>query len=152
MNDSRDDGLNSKQRKFCEEYVKDNNGAQAAIRAGYAEKAARVTASKLLTKPNIKAYIAKLKAELVEECQIEAHMVLNLLKMEAMDPKNPSGTRVQALGLLGKYLSLFTDRVEHSGDPESPRVIKRIAVYKNEAGELVEEDLETGEETKLSPQ
>lgn len=152
MNDSRDDGLNSKQRKFCEEYVKDNNGAQAAIRAGYAEKAARVTASKLLTKPNIKAYIAKLKAELVEECQIEAHMVLNLLKMEAMDPKNPSGTRVQALGLLGKYLSLFTDRVEHSGDLESPRVIKRIAVYKNEAGELVEEDLETGEETKLSPQ
>jgi phage terminase small subunit len=152
MDNSPGNKLNEKQRRFCEEYVKDNNGAKAAVRAGYSQKTARVQASQLLTILNIKAYIEELKAELLEECHIEAHVVLNLLKREAMDPENPGSTRVQALGLLGKYLSLFTDRIEHSDDPEAPRVIKRIAVYKNDAGELIEEDLETGEETKLSPQ
>ena len=45
MNESHYDKLNAKQRRFCEEYVKDNNGAKAAIRAGYGERSARSKAS-----------------------------------------------------------------------------------------------------------
>ena len=152
MSESHYDKLNAKQRKFCEEYVKDNNGAKAAIKAGYGERSARSKASQLLTIVNVRGYIDELKAEMLKQCQIEAHAVLEMLLREAQDLDNPGSTRVQAQIALGKHIGLFTDKVEHSGDTEAPRVIKRIAVYKNEAGELIEEDLETGEEVKLSPQ
>lgn len=52
--------LTFKQRAFVDEYVKDFNGTQAAIRAGYSEKTARFIASENLTKPNIKEEIDKL--------------------------------------------------------------------------------------------
>jgi phage terminase small subunit len=40
--------LTPKQQRFCEEYVVDCNGTQAAIRAGYSEKTAVEQASRLL--------------------------------------------------------------------------------------------------------
>lgn len=54
---------NPRQRQFCIEFIVDNNGTQAAIRAGYAENSARQTAAKLLSKANIQAAIAELKKE-----------------------------------------------------------------------------------------
>lgn len=55
--------LTSKQELFCYYYIETGNGTQSAIRAGYAERTAKVTASQLLTKPNI----AKKIRESVEE-------------------------------------------------------------------------------------
>ena len=49
--------LTPKQQAFVDEYLVDLNGAQAAIRAGYSEKAAKEIAAENLTKPNIKAAI-----------------------------------------------------------------------------------------------
>lgn len=48
--------LNDKQRLFVQEYLRDLNGTQAAIRAGYSEKDASSTACKLLRKPEIAEY------------------------------------------------------------------------------------------------
>ena len=45
--------LTPKQAMFVIEYLKDLNGAQAAIRAGYSEDSAKEIASENLTKPNI---------------------------------------------------------------------------------------------------
>ena len=53
--------LNEKQKQFCEEYIIDLNGTQAAIRSGYSEKTANRIASELLTKLDIQEYICKLK-------------------------------------------------------------------------------------------
>lgn len=53
--------LNEKQKQFCEEYIIDLNGTQAAIRAGYSEKTANRIASELLSKLDIQEYICKLK-------------------------------------------------------------------------------------------
>ena len=53
--------LNEKQKQFCEEYIIDLNGTQAAIRAGYSEKTANRIASELLTKLDIQEYICELK-------------------------------------------------------------------------------------------
>ena len=47
------DELNARQRAFVAEYLKDHNGSQAAIRAGYAPKNADVCASKLLVNPKV---------------------------------------------------------------------------------------------------
>ena len=53
--------LNEKQKQFCEEYIIDLNGTQAAIRAGYSEKTANRIASELLSKLDIQEYICELK-------------------------------------------------------------------------------------------
>lgn len=55
--------LTLKQEQFCLEYIIDFNGAQAAFRAGYSKHSARITASKLLTNPNIQARITQLTLE-----------------------------------------------------------------------------------------
>lgn len=49
--------LRTKQKRFCEEYLKDFNAAQAAIRSGYSKKTAREIGRENLTKPDIKAFI-----------------------------------------------------------------------------------------------
>lgn len=51
--------LTAKQRRFCEEYLKDFNGAAAARRAGYSENTCYEIASENLIKPNIKQYISQ---------------------------------------------------------------------------------------------
>jgi phage terminase small subunit len=51
--------LTKKQRVFIEEYLQCWNASEAARRAGYSERSARVTASKLLTKANIQAEISE---------------------------------------------------------------------------------------------
>ncbi|MCQ2439429.1 MAG: terminase small subunit [Oscillospiraceae bacterium] len=48
--------LTFKQRLFVHQYMVDLNGTQAAIRAGYAEKTAASTASRMLRMPEIVAY------------------------------------------------------------------------------------------------
>lgn len=55
--------LNEKQKRFCDEYLVDLNATQAAIRAGYSEKTARVIGQENLLKPAIKEYIEKRLAE-----------------------------------------------------------------------------------------
>ena len=55
--------MNDKQKQFCEEYIIDLNGTQAAIRAGYSKKTARAIANELLTKLDIQEYIQNIKNE-----------------------------------------------------------------------------------------
>lgn len=72
--------LSKKQELFAVEYVRlKGNGAQAAIAAGYAEKNARITASKNLTNANIKKRIEELTKEADAEKIADAQEVLQLL-------------------------------------------------------------------------
>lgn len=49
--------LTAKEKLFIEEYLKDRNGAGAALRAGYASKNAHAYALALLKRPEIKAIV-----------------------------------------------------------------------------------------------
>lgn len=49
--------LTTKQRRFCEEYLKDFNATQAAKRAGYAKGTAYSMGSENLRKPEIKSFL-----------------------------------------------------------------------------------------------
>ena len=69
-------GLTAKQTAFCEEYLIDLNATQAAIRAGYSEKAAQAIGAENLTKPLIADFICKAKAERSEKTKIDAAWVL----------------------------------------------------------------------------
>lgn len=59
--------LTPKQRLFCATYEENgHNGTAAAIAAGYSEKTAAVTASKLLKKPKIREYRAALVRDMLD--------------------------------------------------------------------------------------
>ena len=61
--------MNARRKRFAQEYAKTGNGAQAAVKAGFSPKAAKVTASRLLTDANVRAEIARLSAK-VEDASI----------------------------------------------------------------------------------
>lgn len=56
--------LTPKQKDFCEYYLQTGNAAEAARKAGYSEKTARVIGPENLSKPAISEYITKRRAEM----------------------------------------------------------------------------------------
>lgn len=80
---------NERHEMFANEFVKDLNASQAAIRCGYSEKTARSQGSRLLTDANIMERISELKLERSERTRIDADYVLRRLseidQMDVMD-------------------------------------------------------------------
>ncbi len=72
--------MTRKQAQFVEEYAVDFNGTQAAIRAGYAPRSARVTASRLLTKAAVQDAVEALQRQSAERLQITRELVLEELR------------------------------------------------------------------------
>lgn len=68
--------LNPKQLRFVAEWLKDHNGKQAAIRAGYSERSAEQQASALLSNPKVKAEVEKRMTKLMNNLDITAERVL----------------------------------------------------------------------------
>lgn len=80
--------INQKQRRFIEEYLKDYNGTQAAIRAGYSSKSAVVHACRMLINDNIKKYLRKRQDELVEDIKLDQLKTLReITKIAFFDPR-----------------------------------------------------------------
>ena len=75
----RKDRLTVKQQLFCDEYLIDCNGTEAAIRAGYSEHTAAVIASENLNKPKIRAYIDQRMAEKMSKLIAKQDEVLEYL-------------------------------------------------------------------------
>lgn len=69
--------LTTRQQAFVHEYLVDLNGAQAAIRAGYAEDSAAVQAARLLSDDNIRAIVERNKAQRMARVGISADAVVN---------------------------------------------------------------------------
>jgi phage terminase small subunit len=126
--------MTDKQKLFVKEYMKDLNATQSAIRAGYSEDTARQIGSENLSKPYIQEAIEKEMKERTAKVEIDAEYVLKGLKKVAercmqeeevmkydYEKKSLVGTGEykfdssganKAFELLGKYLKLFTDKVE----------------------------------------
>lgn len=62
---------------FCHEYLIDFNGGQAATRAGFAAANAKSQASRLLSKPEVKAVIAALMEDRLEGIRMTRERVLD---------------------------------------------------------------------------
>lgn len=121
--------MTDKQINFCREYVKDYNGTQAAIRAGYSEKTAAVKANQLLHKENILNTIKQYQKELVESsCLTEEKVIAKVeeildrcMSAEPVMEWNyeehryePTGEyqfdskgALKAIEMLGKHLGMF---------------------------------------------
>jgi phage terminase small subunit len=78
--------LTSKQEMFCQEYLIDLNGAQAAIRAGYSANTAKDIACQNLAKLNIAHRITELKSNRIDSIAVNAKYVLNrLVEIDSLD-------------------------------------------------------------------
>jgi len=69
--------LNRKQEVFCNEYIIDLNGTQAAIRAGYSEKTAEVKASQLLRIVKVKDRVSELQKTRSIRTEVTQDLVIN---------------------------------------------------------------------------
>lgn len=80
--------MNHKRETFCNEYIIDFNGTQAAIRAGYSTKTARSIAQENLTKPDIQQKISELielrskRTEVVQD-----RVLLEVARIAFNDPR-----------------------------------------------------------------
>lgn len=117
--------LTKKERIFADEYVKTTNGTQSAITAGYSEKTASVTASKMLRKPKVRQYIDAIMSERSKDTIATADEVLEYLtRVVRGEEKDAFGLDVsvadktKAAELLGKRHMLFTDKVKLDAEIE----------------------------------
>lgn len=133
--------LTPKQQQFCLEYLKDFNGTQAAIRAGYSKKTANEQAARMLANVNIQNYIREINNAIqkstimdVQEIQerltkvargdLEEEVIVVLGEGEGYSTakvvKKQIGAKdqVRALELLGKANSLFVDKIQNLSPPQ----------------------------------
>ena len=118
--------LNGRQTSFIEEYIRNGeNGAQAAIRAGYSARSARVTARRLLTNANIIAVLAERRAEVREQSRLTTDDVMKFLEDvvsgrsvetvvtssgETVEIPVKMSNRLKAAENLAKAMGMFTER------------------------------------------
>ena len=143
-----------RQIRFVEEYIKDLNATQAAIRAGYSKKTARSQGARLLTNVDILEAIQEAKEERSERTKIDQDYVLtNIQKVieRCMQIQQVDNCLIQTedvelaqafmfkeqgalkgLELLGKHLGMFKDKIKHSGDPNNPINMSLKVVFEND--------------------
>ena len=113
--------MNDKQKRFCEEFVTDLNGAQAAIRAGYSEKSAKQIANQILSTPEVRAYVKELGEKLTDFCLVNSQRVVSKVTEIAFDDEQRTPDQLKALEILAKHLRMFSD-AEQDGE------VKKISV------------------------
>ena len=100
--------MNARQELFCEEYLKDMNATQAAIRAGYSEKTAYSQGQRLLKNVEIRKEIERMQSEALEKAELNISDVVKLVKEIATSGKNET-VRLRAMDMLLKYLGAYAD-------------------------------------------
>ena len=99
--------LSDKHKAFCHEYIKDMNGTQAYIRAGYSEKGARVSASQLLSNPNIQEYLAELVQEKFDKANVTTEEIITGIADIARDNREETQHKLKAWDMLGRYMNIY---------------------------------------------
>lgn len=127
--DLKDRELTLKMGRFVVEYLKDCNGTQAAIRAGYSENCAAQQAYENLRKPEIAQKIQEHMDYVAASLDITAHRVLAAL-WENHTTADKTSDSNKALELLGKNHKLFTDNVELHGDIPPARLVVELTNQK----------------------
>lgn len=107
---------NNKQSIFIERYLLHFNASRAAREAGYSEKTANVIGYEILTKPYIKNVIDRRIKETVAQTDEKKACLINFWTAVINDETSSAASKLRASDLLGKYLSMFIDRVEVTGD------------------------------------
>ena len=142
--------LTARQMRFVDEYLKDLNATQAAIRAGYAAKTANANAARMMVNDGIQEAIEARQQTRVERVELEQDWVVNELRKVAQrclpveddDGKpiaNIVNVGVKALELLGRHQGIFIDKREITGKdgkdlvPDAPKGVLVVPGVMSEA-------------------
>ena len=121
--------LTPKQKAFADEYIKNGgNASDAAIKAGYAEKNARVIGNQNLTKLNISEYIAK-KQSLIEKQK--GTDIMSLAEIQQRRSMIARGELTDSFG----FAPDFSDQLKSMNDLEKTLKIKQEQEEKKAAEE-----------------
>lgn len=138
-----DKKLTPKQRAFADYYIETGNATEAAIRAGYSKRTAKVIGFENLTKPYLKSYIDERLKELEDKRIAGATEVLEYLSSVMRgEEKDQFGLdaslqdRTKAAELLGKRYRLFVDKIEqkvdNSAEIEKTKKLDNIEIILNQ--------------------
>lgn len=104
--------LSPKQKRFCEEYIKDSNATQACIRAGYSKRTAHSQGPRLLEKVGVSDYLSilsepnKKKAQLTQAQHLDKLEELRDMAVEAGNVQ----AAIRAEELRGKCTGQYIER------------------------------------------
>lgn len=141
--------LTAKQKRFADYYIETGNATEAAKRAGYSQKTARVIGQENLLKPAIKSYIEEKLKELDEKRIAKAEEVLQYLTrvmrgeeteeivvMEGLgegvsraltvEKQVSAKERIKAAELLGKRYAMWTEKQQIDGNIGVVQIIDDI--------------------------
>lgn len=130
--------MTDKQKRFCEEYLKDCNLTQAAIRSGYSPRSARQQGQRMMTNVAVKQYIdeqlQKMQKKTIASAEEVIEYLTSVMRGESVSTelvvegigdgcseakqmeKTPSEKdKLKAAELLGKRYGLFTDKTQIEG-------------------------------------
>lgn len=109
--------LSPKQQRFVLEYLMDQNGTQAAIRAGYSESTARQQGSRLLTDPRVLAAVRAGQQKVAKKAEVTVDSLMAELEQArklALKEKQASAAVSATMGK-GKLAGLLVEKHKHSG-------------------------------------
>ncbi len=104
--------LTAKQMRFCEEYLVDSCGAQAAIRAGYSRNGAKESAHRLLTLVHVQQYLNDLRSKVLASTFLTLAERRLLLREIAESPKSKPIEKVKAIELDAKLAGDLDERTQ----------------------------------------
>mgnify|MGYP000497130518 CR=1 FL=1 len=126
--------MNTRQRKFCDEYLISGNATDAAIKAGYSPKTAYSMGNENLNKPELKAYIEteldKIHSAKIADAEEVMKYLTSVMRgehteeipllcgdgcQELTQKEVGAKERLKAAELIGKRYGLFTDKVGLEG-------------------------------------
>lgn len=130
--------MTDKQKRFCEEYLKDCNLTQAAIRSGYSPRSARQQGQRMMSNVAVKQYIdeqlQKMQKKTIASAEEVIEYLTSVMRGESISTelvvegigdgcseakqmeKTPSEKdKLKAAELLGKRYGLFTDKTQIEG-------------------------------------
>lgn len=138
--------LTNQQRKFCEEYVNNNNNGTQAYLLAYKtckkEETAMTNASRLLRNAKVNEYIKELQEELKKKAIMTAEermiWLTKVLKGEEYDTYTWDGeerqttpsmiNKLKAMDILNKMSGEYISKMELSNNQEKPFEVKITVV------------------------
>ena len=118
--------MTDKQTLFIEKYLIHFNATRAAIEAGYSENSSMETGYENLRKPQIKERIDKRIQEIIAKTDDKRTELINFWRGILADNNASENHKMKASENLGKYLAMFTERLEISGIDEKPIEVKWV--------------------------
>lgn len=101
-------GLTVAQERFSEEYLNTpSNAAEAARRAGYSHRRAKVTACELLKHPAVKIRIEQGRAAIREQRVVDREQLTRALLAVCSNPDTTAMEKIRAVRELGLLHGLY---------------------------------------------